>query len=292
MSEAPVTKETDEVNKIKEGASPKLPQSAPSKAAPLPPLPAAPVKAAPARVIVLLATIPARKVSCERLLAEVAKQSRRPDGVILVLDGYGEEAPAPKCPLPIVATHRTDKPSGAGARWKAVTNLPPETIIVCLDDDAMLIEAPTLIKKLVDAVETGGGAAAAMGRSADGRFAPPGKFSRGDLIHGLGCGLAVRVKHLAGLQDFAAEVRKADGPDALGLKGDDDALVSAYLWKTKVRVVHAGAGNIFAAPGTQKTAARTGLKEHPNAQKLAIKRLTGWPWTDDNSKKVPGARRA
>jgi hypothetical protein len=261
MSEADsVTKET-----VTKNPSPPTPPVASAKATP--------------RVVVLLATVPARKNSCERLLDEVAKQSRKPDGVVLVLDGYGD-APAPKCALPIITTHRTEKPTGAGARWRAVANFPPETIVVCLDDDIMLIEAPNLIRKLVDAVESGGGAAAAMGRSADGKFAPPGKFSRGDLIHGLGCGLAVRAKHLTGLQKFADEVRADNGPDALGLRGDDDALVSAFLWRNKVRILHAATGNIFAAPGTQASAARNGSKEAPNAQKLAIKKLTGWPWID------------
>jgi len=233
------------------------------------------------RVLALVATIPARQRFCESLLKELEKQSRKPDGVILVLDGYGE-LPAPTCELPVVATYRTPEPSGPGARWLVATspNIAPDDIIVCIDDDTMLQEAPGFIKALVVAIESGNGAAAAMGKGVDYKAAPPGKFSRGDLIHGAGCGLTVRAKHLVGLQEFAAEIQTAGGPDALGLLGDDDALVSAHLWKTGVRVVHAKTGNIYAAPGsrsTSQTAARLGQHQNLDAQKHAIQKLTGWP---------------
>lgn len=248
------------------------------------------------RVVALVATIPARKLSCERLLGELSRQSRRPDGVVLVLDGYNETAPPPACPLPVLATHRSAQPVGAGSRWRAARDLLPEDIVICVDDDIMLVDAPKFVASLVAAVETGGGAAAAMGRTFDGRFAPPGAVSRGDLVHGLGCGLAMRAKHLAGLQELAASVRKAGGPDALGLRGDDDALVSTHLWKSKVRILHATTGNIYAAPGTQASAIRgakaqakmhPSLREHPDAQKQMIKKITGWPWFIDNGMRRP-----
>lgn len=231
------------------------------------------------RAIVLIATIPARKRSCERLLGELMRQTRKPDGVVLVLDGYGD-APAPVCPLPVIAEHRTAMPVGAGQRWVAVRDLPPDDIIINLDDDVMLTQAPKLVAALVAAIETGGGAAAAMGMRESARRAAPGAFSLGNLIYAAGCGLTVRVKHLAGLEGFAAEVKAAGGPDSLGLHGDDDAIVSAHLWKTGVRILHAATGNIFAATGTQstsQTAARRARKEDPNAQKHAIKKITGWP---------------
>ena len=241
------------------------------------------VEAPPApapRVLVLIATIPARKQFCGWLLNALAKQTRKPDGVIFVLDGYGD-APAPATTLPVVAEYRTTALSGAGQRWRVALDLPPEDIIICLDDDITLLEAPNLVRGLVAAIEKGGGAAAAMGRGADGKFAPPCAFSRGDIMHGLGCGLTVRAKHLVGLQAFSATVVAAGGPDALGVLGDDDALVSAYLWKTGVKIRHAATGNIYAAAGTKTTAssaAREARKENFETQKLAIKKITGWPW--------------
>jgi hypothetical protein len=156
----------------------------------------------------------------------------------------------------------------------------PEDIFVCLDDDAVLFEAPTLVKRLVDAVEQYG-AAAAQGRDGQCKPAPPGAVSRGELIFAAANGFGVRVKHLLGLLDFASSVRTQGGPDALGLLGDDDALVSAFLWKNGVKIRHAATGNIYAAPGmraSSQSAAKMAQRQNPDVQKLAIQRITGWPF--------------
>lgn len=260
-----------------------------------------------ARILALVPTIPPRRRSCTRLLAELAKQSRPPDGVLLCLDGYGE-AEAPSCPLPVVQL-RTPALSGPGAKWRVVRELngcpvdaepgaargvhwtqtpgdapsvhplAPDDVLVCIDDDAMLRDAPHFIRELVATM--GAGAAAAMGRTAAGRFAPPGAVSHGPLVYGCGLGLTVRVGHLAGLHDLAERVRRAGGPDALGPAGDDDALVSAHLWLQGVPILHAAAGNVYAAPGTQEsshTVVRRRRGEGIEDQKRAIARITGWPW--------------
>ena len=250
------------------------------------------------RVLVLIATIPARRQSCERLLAELARQSKQPDGLILVLDGYGE-ASAPKTALPVTASRRSAACSGAGQRWIFVESLlsgvgeePPmlnlDDILVNLDDDMVLLEAHRMVEALAAAVESGGGASAAMGRGVDGKLASPGAYSRGNLIYAAGCSLAMRAKHLIGIQAFAAQVRASGGPDALGLLGDDDALVSAHLWKCGVPVLHAATGNIYAASGTMATSqtkARRDRRENLDAQRIAIGKITGWPWA------VPAAGR-
>lgn len=234
-----------------------------------------------ARVLVLVATIPARLMSCERLLAELGQQSRKLDGVLLVLDGYGEK-PAPRCSLPIIKEYRTSKPSGPGARWRVTADCAPEDILINIDDDAVLREAPGFIMALVQAVESGSGAAAAMGFGADGKRSPPGNRSRGKLIYAAGCGLAAKVGLLEGLKEFAAEVRDKGGPDALGPLGDDDALVSALLWKKGIYIAHAATGVVFAAPNTQgssQTRARAQKDEGFGTQKEAIRKITGWPWS-------------
>lgn len=244
------------------------------------------------RVLALVPTISPRRRSCTRLLAELAQQSRPPDGVLLCLDGYGE-AEAPPCPLPVVQL-RTPALSGPGAKWRVVRELratgpeppldidclAPDDILVCIDDDAMLCDAPHFLRELV-ATMGAEGAAAAMGRTAAGRFAPPGAVSHGPLVYGCGLGLTVRVGHLAGLHDLAERVRRAGGPDALGPAGDDDALVSAHLWLQGVPILHAAAGNVYAAPGTQEsshTVVRRRRGEGIEDQKRAIARITGWPW--------------
>jgi hypothetical protein len=231
-------------------------------------------------VLALVATIPARKLLCERMLRELANQTRRPDGVILVLDGYGD-APAPACSPPVAREYRTPALSGAGQRWLRLADCDPEDIICNVDDDAVLLQAPHFIKALVETVERDGGAAAAMGRTTRGRQAPPGALSWGPLVHAAGLGLTVRAKHLAGLQAFAGEVKAKGGPDGLGPGGDDDGLLSAYLWRSGVVIRHAATGNVFQAPGARassQSAARTARRESFDAQKVLLKKTTGWPW--------------
>lgn len=234
------------------------------------------------RILVLISTIPPRRRSCQRLLAEMTKQTRVPDGLVLVLDGYGD-APAPEHSLPLFHQVRTHEPVGAGLRWRVASELSREDVVVVLDDDIVTIEAPKLIEKLVAAVgDDEKRAASAMGRTRDGKPAPPGGASRGQLLHAAGCSLTVRPGQLSGLTEFAEQVRAAGGPDALNqVGGDDDALVSAHLWKSGVQVIHAPAGNIYPAPGTQESSQtranrRRGVK--PDAQKTAIAKATGWPW--------------
>lgn len=228
----------------------------------------------------LIATIPARRPFCERLLRELARQSRKPDGVIFVLDGYGD-LPAPACSLPVVREHRTAQLSGAGQRWLRCGDLDPEDIIVNLDDDIVLAGAPSCFKTLADTAEQHKTAAAAMGRTARNKVAPPGLLPYGALIHAAGCGLTVRVKHLVGLQEFATSIKAQGGPDGLGPGGDDDGLVSAYLWRSGVVITHAPTGNIFQAPGAQSgttPAAKKARLENLALQKKSLKNLTGWPW--------------
>jgi len=233
------------------------------------------------RVVALLSTIPARRLSCERLLRELSAQRRKPDGVLLRLDGYADTL-APRCPLPVVLEHRTPTPSGAGGRWLlAAEALPENCVAVNIDDDAVLTDAPDFVGILAEAAEVAGGAAAAMGRTATGRAALPVGASRGKLTYACGLGLTVRAGLLKNLRRFAASVAAAGGPDALGLNGDDDALVSAYLWARGSSPAHAPPGNVYAAPGTRdssQSAARAARGEPPDAQKIAIKKITGWPW--------------
>jgi len=224
------------------------------------------------RVLALLATIPARQQSCTRVLQELAQQTRPPDCIVFVLDGYGDQ-PAPPCSLPIVLEKRTPQLSGAGNRWRALSELPADDIVIIIDDD--MIMPPNLVEKLAESVIQNGGAAAPMGRTFDGKAAPPGKFSRGDLLHAAGHGIAARVNVLVGVLDFAAEVKAIGGPDSLGPGGDDDSIVSAYLWKAGVKIRHVPTGNTYTQPGIKSTFK---FQQDPNVQKRAIAKATGWPW--------------
>ena len=234
------------------------------------------------KVVALVATIPARCVLCRYLLAELAKQSRRPDALLLRLDGYGEML-APVHSFSTVWESRSAVPAGPGARWIAALDagLDPDDIVVCVDDDAILIEAPRFVAALVDAVESTDGAAAVMGKGVDGKIAQPSAHSRGRLIYAAGLGLTLRARHLVGLRELAAEVLAADGPDMLGLYGDDDALVSAHLWKQGVSITHAAIGNVYQAPGSKATShslKRTARGEKLYEQKHQLQHVTGWPF--------------
>jgi hypothetical protein len=234
------------------------------------------------RVIALIATIPPRRRSVERLLSELTAQTRVPDAVVLVLDGYPEAETVPQCPLPLERVYRSAKALGPGARWRAAKDMNPTDIIVNFDDDIMLIKAPRCVAALVAAVEGNQRAvAAAMGRNFAGKPAPPGDWAGGDLLYAAGCGLTLRAGALEGLQAFADKVKAEGGPDALGFRGDDDALVSAFLWKNNVRMVHAATGNIFPAPNTRSSSFTADVMARGlalDAQKKEIARLTGWPW--------------
>ncbi len=235
------------------------------------------------RVLVLIATIPPRRHSCERLLSELLLQSRQPDGVVLCMDGYSEDMPEPACPLPIVVRSRSRQLSGAGNRWSVVPYLPPEDIVINLDDDCFTRRAaPDLIRALVAGVEECG-AAAAFGRTLDGKRAPPGKHSRGYLVYAGGCGLAMRAGLLDGLHVFAAGIREKAGFDPLGIHGDDDALLSAFFHVRGIKIRHAATGVINAAAGTgasSQTREKLARGEDLSAQKKAIAALTGWPWLE------------
>ena len=235
------------------------------------------------RVLILLATIPARRASVTRLLNEFVMQTRHPDGIVLVLDGYGD-AQAPESPFHVVATHRTNELSGAGNRWRAVKDLLPEDIVICIDDDTMLGKASDLVRNLAFMVDSKDSAAAIMGQDLEGKMAYPGtRVQRSNIICAAACGLAVKAKHLIGVEDFAAQVHAAGGPDCLGVLGDDEALVSAFLWRNRIPIAHVLAGPITAAPGTREssqTLAR--LKKHENfdVQRQLIRKVTGWPWRE------------
>ncbi len=266
---------------------------------------AQPLRPGGARVFVLLPTIPARRAACEALLAALLRQSRPPDRVILCLDGYGA-APAPERPAPlrqsVIEVRRQGTCGGPGHRWRTALGLlgpslisdgttpaylapvlQDDDLLVSLDDDADLSEAPNFLNWLIVGA-LAHGAAAATGLTPKGHRAPPGEAHCGPLLLGCGCGLALRARHLVGLPELAAEVLRAGGPDALGALGDDQALVSAHLWRQRVALHHAATGRLRFAPGTdasaQWMARRAGKapgKADPWDQARAIARITGWP---------------
>lgn len=94
----------------------------------------------PGSVDVLLPTVPWRKKSCERLLREFAAQTRVPDRIHLLLDGYPDSLATPEIPQELsVHIYRYNESQGAGNRWRVAERLaaPPE-FIVNFDDDMVI----------------------------------------------------------------------------------------------------------------------------------------------------------
>lgn len=235
----------------------------------------------------LLATIPTRKRSCERLLAEVAKQTRVPNVVHLVLDGYGKVEPAPQSPptlQPYVWEWRWDQPGvfvGPGGRWGLTQCEPvePDHTVVVLDDDVVIGGAPRLIEMLADAVDENY-AAGIQGVTKSGRRISSELQAHEDLICAGACGFALRAQHLAGLAELAQEVKEKGGGEILKPLGDDEALVCANLWRRGVGIRHVAVANVTTAPGTQK-GSQSQLRcqaETWDHQRHVIAKATGWPW--------------
>lgn len=227
---------------------------------------------------ILLATIPPRRAYCERLLGEIARQTVIPACVHLVLDGYGS-APGPYCFLP-VHEWRTPVPLGPGGRWRVARAVSPKTMLVIFDDDVVLATVDVVSRLVRNCVE--GAAGAAQGITISGAAAPIGSVCDEPLICMGAAAMAVRAGDLAGLDVFADEVRKRCGFDPLGDLGDDEALVSAHLWRKKVPMHHVtinGLRFVEAAQGegsqTQRRLVRGGSLDE---QRVKLREFIRWPW--------------
>jgi len=231
-------------------------------------------------VHVVVPTVPWRRASFRQVLHNLAAQTRKPDLVHLVLDGYGD-LPAPLCALPVVE-HRTARCVGPGGRWRVVREVPPEAVLVSIDDDLNFALVPDLIETLVRVAD--GQAAACYGTTLTGR---PGNTPSGeDLVCGGASSLAVRAGDLGGLQALVDEVRAAEKFDLLGDMGDDEAAVAACLWRRGVKIHHAFmpyvtfAEDVQSGSQTQKrrVADATAGRRSFFWQREAVARVTGWPW--------------
>ena len=223
-------------------------------------------------LVLLIATVPWRRPAFRRLLASLPLQTRRPDLVYLYLDGYGEAVSAP-CALP-TRERRTAVPGGPGGRWSVIADLAPADVVVNLDDD--VVPPAGLIAALAGAVEPGR-AAAATGITVTGKKAPAEVDVDEPLICAGGATLAFCAGDLFGLVDMA----KLVGGGVLGDCGDDEAMVSACLWKNGVTIKHVRIDGLGIAADTQaqsQTRRRLAVREPFWAQRQRIAAATGWPW--------------
>lgn len=229
----------------------------------------------------LLATVPPRRACAERLLAALADQTVAPDAVHLCLEGYAD-LPSPCYPSGLtVREYRTAEASGPGARWRVLPEIPREAVVIVLDDDQQVI-GRDVVEALVHAIDRGG-AASCMGVDADGWGMC---FPAGTELVAVAAGTMVaRAADLEGLEGTRAEIRERCGFDPCGDGGDDEAVVSAHLWRRGVPMRAAGPIAVREAPGTQdgsQSERRRALRgdRHPSWQRREIRRATGWPWRD------------
>ena len=225
---------------------------------------------------IIIATVPWRRPAFRNMLSWLTNQTLKPDLVHLVLDGYGDAASAP-CSLP-TREWRTTKCLGPGGRWRVLKELAPETIVVVFDDDISLGFAPYATERLVKIVEQGY-AAALMGVTFSGCMMNIPEGER--LICGGAATFAFRAKDLEGLDEFVSEIKTQGKFDPFGDLGDDEAVISALLWKRGVVIKKANIPEIHSVQGTQEgsQARRRLASTRPFwYQRQEIKRITGWPW--------------
>lgn len=235
---------------------------------------------------VLIATVPWRRQPCARLLGDIQKQSLQPRFVHLVLDGYGDDSLPRDLPLPIrICEYRTAKPSGPGGRWRVLRegSITGADVLVVFDDDQILM-GPTVIENFVRVIGDG----ATAYRGTDLRGSGGCVFPEGRPLICMGAGaMAVHPADLAGLDEMRAEIQTKCGFDPFADGGDDQAVVSAHLWRKGVPMRAAGFLEIFMQQelngGSQQEKRRStkGTKSF-FWQSEAIRAATGWPWPNVN----------
>jgi hypothetical protein len=228
-------------------------------------------------VHVLIASVPWRRRSLNRLLRDVAAQSTLPAYVHLVLDGDG----APACELDISPLNwngvevsiRVQKPGrGAGSRWSIVDLIPDDHFVCNLDDDIGLPQNYIAMHR---------GALEKQDAVCSGGYTPDGHSifcTRTDTDYEgpLSClqagAFSVRAARLRGLatMPMAAEL--------LGVLGDDEALISAHLWKTGVEVRRVNMPVTFDPTAGDPRSQYAAAPRRIVPLRTELSRQTGWKW--------------
>ncbi len=229
-------------------------------------------------VSMIIATVPWRAQSLNRLLREVAQQTIRPGHLHVLLDGHRGSWPEGlrfvEWPGLTLHVHRVVPARGAGARWRLAETFCGGTIIVNLDDDIRI--STRFVEKHVKAVERTGGAVSSGGYTASGRMiictqqdpydgpllcAQTGAFSM----------LAADVRGLS-LEPMADRL--------LGLLGDDEGLLSMHLWKSGVLISRVPETVGFDPSADDKRSQWGSAPGRCHKLRTALRELTGWPWND------------
>lgn len=246
--------------------------------------------------LVVIASVSWRLENLVKLLRCITEQTRRPEFLLIILDGYSrlDEAEFDR-----VVTHSitfpgmasmavTNRPRrGPGDRWVRATRMlatgdvPPDTIVSSIDDD-FLIE-PTYLETSYNLVANAHVPTAIgwLGETPDFiRWSSPQQTETKCISLGAGL-LTCRLRDLAGIAEFPEAARYFTPP------GDDEALVSYWLWKNDVRLIRpAGVAAAKSVDALQydDRASFIGMGEHRHCVlRMNLKKNHGWstyrlPW--------------
>jgi len=227
---------------------------------------------------VLIASVPWRRASLNRLIRDVAAQAYLPVCVHLVLDGDGPpNAILDTSPLTskgVKVDVREQHPGrGAGSRWNVVDDLKDTDVICNLDDDIGLGSNHYLAVHY-EALRSAG-AVAAGGYTPEGRFimcAWIGIDYEGPINCLQAGAFSARVGCLRGLRSMpmAAEM--------LGVLGDDEGLIAAHLWRAGVPVRRVNTPVGWDPSGSDPRSQYRNMPGRITRLRNALRVATGWPW--------------
>lgn len=200
------------------------------------------------RLILVIAAIPVRYENLHALIRDVLTQTRVVDEIVVFLNGW--RGTRIDMDYGRVRLDVSPDPRGPGVRWRYLAQraLEPDapTTALSLDDDFRL--DPTYVETTVAALEHSEAAMVAWtGHPSARRYIGLETAPHLRVLWTGGTGAcAVRVSALAGLADHPL----AD--ELLGLHGDEEALLSLWLWQQQQRIVRpAGPPPIRDVPALQ-----------------------------------------
>lgn len=234
------------------------------------------------RVVVLCGTIPWRVPACEQMLLSLTAQTRKPDEVIVHLDGFGPSDTRPKTPSPDQLTVRfthSDKPRGLGSWWYNLGGGEEEDVIMPVGDD--FVYFPEYVESGLQALHAHGGAVSWHA------WAPNPETGRLQLYNfranvemhvpgviraGTAC-FFTRRKHLLGMTDHP------EAPVFFHPKGHEEALVSFWLWKNNVPITRPrGKPALDLLPlGRDPRSSSVAFPQHKKALRRTLHTKYGWP---------------
>jgi hypothetical protein len=186
------------------------------------------------KVIALVPSVPKRADNLLAILEALRDQTLRPSSIVVFLNGY----PFVPRALQSLATiiEWSSEPRGPGIRWAYADILgrekrQKESIVVSLDDDFMI--EPTYIEQSVEAlIRTGAAMVSWTGHHTPRRYLDLAPIEKDVSLWAAGTGTATLwMRHVAGMTNHHW------ANECLGIAGDEEALLSLWLWQHQLQMV-------------------------------------------------------